>query len=306
MKVLIAGGSGYIGQHLSASLLRDGHEVVILSRRQAQSNTTAGIRTMTWDARNADGAWVSELSGADGIVNLAGTSIGGIRWTRRRMAEILSSRLAATAAIVQGIERTPRDRRPATLVSASGIDYYGDRGEEVVTEESSPGDSFLARVCQQWETAASKAEPLGVRVIRIRTSMVFGRGAPAFGLLILPFRLFAGGPLGGGRQWFTWIHIDDLVGLYRLALDDGRLSGPMNAVAPDIRPERELAREIGQVLHRPAFVAVPAPVLRLALGEESHLLLDGRRALPARADSVGFQFQLGGLRQALEDALSRR
>ena len=303
MKVLIAGGSGYIGRHLSDSLLRDGHEVVVLTRGQARSGPP-GVRMVPWDPRSADGPWVSELSGCDGIINLAGASIGSWPWTRRRMAEILSSRLAATTAIVNGIERTPRDRRPAVLVNASGIDYYGDRGDEVVNEESSPGNSFLARVCQQWETVAYRAEPLGVRVVRVRTAMVFGRGAPAFRLLILPFRLFAGGPLGNGRQWFTWIHVDDLVGLYRLALENDGLSGPVNAVAPDIRPEREVAREIGDVLHRPAIAPAPALVLRLALGEQSHLLLDGRRALPAKAQSVGFEFRLGSLRQALEAALS--
>ena len=305
MKVLIAGGSGYIGRHLSSSLIRDGHQVVILSRRPAQPGAGPGVRTVTWDARSANGPWVSELNDADAVVNLAGTSIGSWPWTRRRMAELLSSRLGPTTSIVQAIERTPPEHRPKVLVSASGIDYYGDRGDEVVTEESSPGDSFLAHLTQQWEAAAAKAEPLGVRVVRIRTAMVFGRGAPAFALLVLPFRIFAGGPLGNGRQWFTWIHVDDLVGLYRQAIEDGRLTGPVNAVAPDIRSERELAREIGQVLHRPAIIPAPAFVLRLVLGKESQLLLDGRHALPAKAQSAGFQFQLGSLRQALEDALNR-
>jgi len=306
MKVLIAGGSGYIGRHLSDSLLKDGHQVVVFTRRQAQPAGRSAPRMVTWDARSAEATWVSELSGADVIVNLAGTSIGGLRWTRRHMAEILSSRLGATTALVKAIERTSADRRPKVLVSASGIDYYGDRGDEVITEESSPGDSFLARVCQQWEAAAAKAEALGVRVVRIRTSMVFGRGAPAFRLLVLPFQLFAGGPLGNGRQWFTWIHLDDLVRLYRLGIEDGRLSGPVNAVAPDIRRERELAREIGQVLHRPGVVPAPAFALRLALGQESQLLLHGRHALPAKAQLTGFVFRLGGLHEALQDALVRR
>jgi uncharacterized protein len=306
MKVLLAGGSGYLGRHISDSLMRDGHEVVVLTRRAELSGNTPGKRMVTWDARSADGAWVSELNGADGVINLAGTSIGGLRWTRRYMAEILSSRVAATAALVNGIQHTPGDRRPKVFVSASGIDYYGDRGDELITEESSPGDSFLAHVCQQWEAAATKAEALGVRVVRIRTSMVFGRGAPAFRLLVLPFRLFAGGPLGDGHQWFTWVHVDDLVRLYRLGIEDERLFGPVNAVAPDIRRERELAREIGQVMHRPAFVPAPAFALRLVLGQESQLLLHGRRALPAKARSTGFEFRLGGLRQALEDALVSR
>ena len=300
MKVLITGGSGFIGSHLVASLVNDGHDVVVLSRRPEPMNTARGVRYVTWDARSANGDWVKELSGAQAVVNLAGASIGSWPWTRRRMAELLSSRLSATAALVQALERTPA-QRPPVLVSASGIDYYGDRGDEVITEESQAGDSFLARLSQQWETAAQKAEALGVRVVRIRTSMVFGREAFAFRLLTLPFRLFVGGPLGNGRQWFTWIHIDDIVGLYRLALEDPRVSGPVNAVAPDIRREREVAKEIGRVLRRPALIPVPAFVLKLVLGKEAQLLLHGRRAEPAKARGYGYQFRFGGLHEALED-----
>ena len=301
MKVLISGGSGFIGSHLVASLVNDGHDVVVLSRRPEPMNTARGVRYVTWDARSANGDWVKELSGAQAVVNLAGASIGSWPWTRQRMAELLSSRLSATAALVQALERTPAEQRPPVLVSASGIDYYGDRGDEVITEESQAGDSFLARLSQQWETAAQKAEALGVRVVRIRTSMVFGREAFAFRLLTLPFRLFVGGPLGNGRQWFTWIHIDDIVGLYRLALEDPRVSGAVNAVAPDIRREGEVAKEIGRVLRRPALIPVPAFVLKLVLGKEAQLLLHGRRAEPATARSYGYQFRFGGLHEALED-----
>jgi uncharacterized protein (TIGR01777 family) len=301
MKVLISGGSGLIGQQLGASLVKEGHDVVVLSRAPDPKNPQSGVRHVTWDPRDATGDWVNELSGAQAVVNLAGASIGTWPWTRRRMAELLSSRLTSTAALVQALERTPAAVRPALLVSASGIDYYGGRGDEVITEDSHPGDSFLARLSEQWETAAQKAEPLGVRVVRIRTAMVFSREAYAFQLLTLPFRLFVGGPLGNGRQWFTWIHIDDIVGLYRLALEDPRVNGPINAVAPDIRRERDVAKEIGRVLHRPALIPVPAFVLRLVLGKEAQLLLDGRRAEPAKARSYGYQFRFGGLHEALED-----
>jgi len=306
MRVLISGGSGYIGRRLAGSLAAAGHDVVSLSRRPEGLAPQSGVRFVKWDARTAEGDWVNELAGAQGVVNLAGASIGKGRWTRRRMAEILSSRLSATSAIVQAIKRTPADRRPSVLVNASGIDYYGDRGEELVTEESRPGNSFLARVCQQWEAAAGEVQPLGPRVVLVRTGLVFGRGALAFRLLTLPFRVFAGGPLGNGRQWFTWIHIDDLVGLYRLALEGLHDGGPMNAVAPDVRPQAEVAREIGRVLHRPAIVPAPAAVLRLVLGEQSHLLLDGRHAVPARAEAAGYRFQFGGLHKALEDTLQAR
>jgi len=305
MKVLIAGGSGLIGRYLAARLVKDGHEVVVLSRGGETKTAPAGVRFVSWDARTAKGDWVIELSGAQGVINLAGASIGSRRWTRRRMEELISSRLSATGTLVQALERTPADRRPPVLVNASGIDYYGGLGDEIIAEDGPPGDSFLARLSQQWEAAAQKAEPLGVRGVRIRTAMVFAHDALAFRLLTLPFRFFGGGPLGNGRQWFTWIHLDDIAGLYRLALEDSRASGPINAVAPDVRRESEVAKEIGRVLHRPAFVPVPAFVLRLALGAESQLLLDGRHAIPARAQALGYRFKFGGLREALEDVTRR-
>ena len=305
MKVVISGGSGYIGRRLRENLLRDGHEVVVLTRGKA-GQASSGPRAVVWDAATPDGPWTSELNSAGAIVNLAGASLGSWPWTRRTMAEILASRLKATSALVGAVERLPADRRPAVLVSASGIDYYGDRGEEVVTEDSAPGDSFLAGVCTRWEEAAEKATALGLRVVRIRTSLVFGRGAPAFRLLTLPFRLFAGGPLGNGRQWFTWIHIDDIVGLYRLALDSSQLSGPINAVAPDIRRQREVAEEIGRALHRPAFFPAPSPMLRLVLGAQAQLLLDGRKALPRQAERAGYRFRFGDLPEALASTLRPR
>jgi uncharacterized protein (TIGR01777 family) len=306
MKVLISGGSGFIGSHLVASLAKDGHDVVVLSRRPETKTLPSGVRYVTWDARSASGDWVKELSGAQAVVNLAGASIGTWPWTKRRMIELISSRVSPTTALVQALERTPAMLRPPVFVSASGIDYYGDRGDEVITEESGPGDSFLAELGQQWESAAQKAEPLGVRVVRIRTSMVFGPEAYAFRLLTLPFRFFVGGPLGNGRQWFTWIHVDDIVGLYRLALEDRRVSGPVNGVAPDIRRERDLAKEIGRVLHRPALIPVPSFVLKLVLGKEAQLLLHGRHAEPAKALGYGYRFRVGGLHEALEETLRRR
>lgn len=307
MKVLIAGGSGLIGRYLAGGLVKDGHEIVVLSRGDESKTPIPGVRFVRWNARAAEGEWVKELPGAQGLINLAGASIGTRRWTRRRMEELISSRLSATAALVQALERTPAGRRPSVLVTASGIDYYGDRGaDETITEDGASGDSFLARLSQQWEAAAQKAEPLGVRVVRIRTAMVFARDALAFRLLTLPFRFFVGGPLGNGRQWFTWIHLEDIVGLYRLGLENAQASGPINAVAPDVRREREVAREIGRVLHRPAFVPVPAFVLRLALGAQSQLLLHGRHATPAKAQALGYHFKFGGLHEALEDVIRRQ
>lgn len=303
MKVLIAGGSGFIGRHLSASLIRDGHEVVVLTRKPPNQVST-GVRLVTWDARSPDGAWVGELDGTDAVVNLAGASIGGGRWTKRRKALLLSSRLEPTSAIVQAIAQRPAGRRPSVLVNASGIDYYPDRRDDQPIEENGPpGTAFLAQMSQQWESAAMRAQASGVRVVLIRTALVFGREAPAFRLLTLPFRFFLGGPLGDGGQWFTWIHIDDHVALYRLAIENGGLSGPINAVAPDARREKETAREIGRAMHRPSGFPAPAPMLRLVLGEMADLLLHGRHAVPAQAQAQGYKFRFGSLRAALEDVL---
>jgi NAD dependent epimerase/dehydratase family enzyme len=352
MKVVIAGGSGYIGRSLSTALVTDRGEVVVLSRRPERERMPAGARMVGWDARTPAGAWTRELAGADAVVNLCGASIGSRRWTAARKAELLASRLLPTDALVGAIGALPSDARPEVLVNASGIDYYGDRpaalsrttpsswpsprerknasgsplppgegqregvtrgggdgatrgrGEGAVLDEGAPpGDSFLAGLCVKWEAAARAAEPLGVRVVRMRTALVVGRDAPALKLMALPFRLFVGGPLGGGEQPFTWIHLDDLVGLYRLAMEHTELVGPVNAVAPDVRPQRNAAADVGAVLHRPSFFPSPAPLLRLALGERADLLLHGRHAIPDRALTSGFRFRYPELRPALADAL---
>lgn len=302
MKVIVAGGSGYIGRHLVQRLRDGGHHAIILTRSpRVASNPIVGA--VSWDAKSASGPWLSELSGADGIVNLAGSSIGGGRWTRKRMADILGSRLSATGALVDALRRTAPERRPRVLVNASGIDFYGDRGDDPVSEGDPAGDSFLARVCDQWEAAAEAATPLGVRVVRLRTALVFGRGASAFRLMTLPFRLFVGGPLGNGRQWFNWIHIEDLLALYERGLMDASLRGPFNALAPDVRRQRDVAKAIGQVMHRPSVVPAPALMLRLALGRQADLLLHGRKTTPARAQAAGFTFTYGDLPAALQNTL---
>jgi uncharacterized protein (TIGR01777 family) len=281
LKVVIGGGSGYVGQALTRSLLADGHEVGILSRKAE--------RGMSWEDVPA------AVDGADAVVNLAGVSIGGPRWTKSRKAAILGSRVDTTKALAAAIASASSP--PAVLVTASGIDYYGASGDAIVSEQSPPGSSFLARVCVAWEAAASDA---GVRHVAVRTALVFGPKAPAIRLQALPFRLFAGGPVGGGRQWFPWIHLDDLVAVYRLAIDGG-IEGPVNAVGPERLRQREAARDFGAVLHRPAVVPAPAAAVRLLLGEEADLLLDGQQAVSEKLGGLDFRYRT--LRAALEDAL---
>jgi uncharacterized protein (TIGR01777 family) len=298
--VLVAGGSGFVGRRLVEELATRGYEVAVLSRNPERSaaGLPDGARAVGWN-----GDWAGELPGAAGVVNLAGASIGGGRWTTRRKQTILSSRVETTSRLVDAIRALPAARRPPVLVNASGIDYPGDRGEEPVTEEAGPGGSFLARVCVEWEGAARRAEELGVRVVLMRTSFVFGPRAPAVRLMALPFRLFVGGPLGGGGQWFPWISLEDTARLYALALERHSLSGPVNVVAPEQLRQREVARELGHVLHRPSAFPTPAPLLRLVLGEQADLLLHGQRAEPRKALAAGFEFRHPLLRAALEEAL---
>jgi uncharacterized protein (TIGR01777 family) len=296
-RIVVAGGSGLIGQALVASLRADGHETIVLTR------TPGGPGTLGWDARTV-GDWAESLGGAYAVVNLAGHSIGSGRWTRRRKDLILRSRVDSTSALVDAIGGLPAELRPRVFVCSSGIDYAGDRPDDAEIDESAaPGDSFLARVCVAWEDAALRAEEHGVRVVVARTSFVIGKGAPALRLMALPFRLFAGGRLGSGRQWFPWVHIDDTVGIYRSAIGHEHWRGAVNVVAPSVPRQRELAQELGKVLHRPAVLRTPAPVLRLALGEQADLLLTGQRAVPRKAEQAGYRFMYPELGAALEQAL---
>jgi uncharacterized protein len=309
MKVVIAGGTGLIGTALTRALAGAGHEVAVLTRRPVEEvrGLPAGARPVRWSA-SAEGAdaWAPELEGADGVINLAGASVGTRPWTAGRVREIRESRLRATSALVAAIAALPESGRPRALLNASGIDYYGDRGDEVVDEGASGGGgAVLADVCERWEAAAVEAEPLGVRVVRLRTGLVFARGALALRLTALPFRLFAGGRSGSGRQWVSWVHLEDVVGLYGLALRDPGVSGPLNVVAPEPVRNAELAVEIGRVLHRPVWLPQPAPLLRLAMRGMADLLLVGHRVTPAVAKGRGYEFRYPEVGPALTEALGR-
>ena len=301
-KLVLAGATGFIGRPLVESLVADGFEVVLLTRHPERADLPAGVRAVGWDGVGVDG-WSGELAHSSGVANLAGASIGRYRWTSGRKREIVRSRVETNRALVEALGRLRPDQRAGVFVSASGIDYAGNSGDEVVTERARPGRSFLARVCVEWEAAALGAEALGIRVVTVRTPLVIGRDALALRLMALPFRLFAGGPLGGGRQWFPWAHLGDTVAAYRLALQDARLRGAVNLVAPDLRRQRDAAREFGAVLRRPSWLPAPRPALRAVLGEQADLLLHGQRAVPAKLTEVGFRFAHPSLRGALEDAL---
>ena len=306
MRIVIAGGSGFVGRRVTARWVDGGHEVTVLSRNPARTTgkLQAGAAVRRWDPANVDDDLVTTLRGADAVVNLAGVPIGGRPWTPGHKRAIRQSRLAATGAIIEAIGRLPSADRPKVLVNASGIDIYGDRPDGELTEDSSPGDSFLAEVVVAWEAAARAAESLGVRVVLARTALIVAPEALAWRLILLPFRLFVGGRLGSGRQRFTWIHVDDAVGLYDLAIRNGSIVGPVNMVAPEVPAQRDLARAIGRAMRRPAIFPVPAFVLRLMLWGQADIVLHGRVAVPAKALAAGYKFHHPTVESALRDVLS--
>ena len=306
MRIVIAGGSGFVGRRVTARWVDGGHEVTLLSRNPARTTgkLQAGAAVRRWDPANVDDDLVTTLRGADAVVNLAGVPIGGRPWTPGHKRAIRQSRLAATGAIVEAIGRLPSADRPKVLVNASGIDIYGDRPDGELTEDSSPGDSFLAEVVVAWEAAARAAESLGVRVVLARTALIVAPEALAWRLILLPFRLFVGGRLGSGGQRFTWIHVDDAVGLYDLAIRNGSIVGPVNMVAPEVPAQRDLARAIGRAMRRPAIFPVPAFVLRLMLWGQADIVLHGRVAVPAKALAAGYKFHHPTVESALRDVLS--
>jgi len=305
MRAIIAGGSGMIGRHLARALLEDGWAVDILTRdpRRAAQRVPSGAQSVAWDPAGRTRDLASVLAGADAVINLAGVSIGTRPWTPGHKRAILDSRVAATDAIVRAIGRLPTDRRPKTLVNASGTDLYTDLDAVPADETTEPATDFLADVCLRWEAAARAAEPLGVRVVIVRHAIVLAPDATILRLMALPFRLVLGGRIGSGRQWFSWIHVDDLAGIYRLALTDPGLTGPINAAAPEPCRQAELAAAFGRALHRPAWLPVPAWAVRLVLRGQSILVLGSRRVVPARALALGFSYRHPSLDEALTDVL---
>jgi uncharacterized protein len=307
MRIVVAGGSGFLGHRLATRWLGAGDEVTILSRDPARAARRApeGATVARWEPATVDDDLVAIVRDADAVVNLAGASIGGRPWTPGHKRAILESRLEATRTIVEAIGRVPASDRPKVLVNASGIDIYGDRPEGEMTEASTPGDSFLASVVVAWERAARAAESFGVRVVNARTALIVAPEALAWRLVLLPFRLFVGGRLGSGRQRFTWIHVDDAVGLYDLALRDPSIQGPVNMVAPEVPTQRDFAKAIGRAMHRPAVFPVPAVLLRLVLWGQADIVLHGRDAVPEKAIAAGYVFHHPAVASALAEVLTR-
>ncbi len=306
MRIVITGGTGMIGRHIVAALVERGDEVVVLSHDPAAKadRVQPGARVVAWDPHDLSADWVKALDGAAGVVNLAGANIGDWPWTAARKRLLVDSRVTATTAIVGAMAMVPAERRPRVLVSVSGTDRYDGRDAVPATEETEPATTFLANLCVAWEDAAVKAEALDVRVVRPRFSVVLSREAKSLRSFALPFRLFVGGPIAGGRQWVSWVHIDDVVAIVLWALDDDAIDGPINVAAPDPRQQADFARALGRVLHRPSFLPTPGWPFRLAFPRgQSTLVLGSRRVWPARALAAGYRFRYPQLEDALEQEL---
>ncbi len=301
MKIVIAGGTGLIGTALCRALSAEGHEVVILTRggRGRPATSGLGIRAITWHPP-CDGDWTAEIRDCAAIINLAGASIGRWPWTARRRRLLQESRLSATRALVEAIESLPVGARPSVFLSASGTDIYEGQDEIPASEDTPSSGSFLARLCLDWEAEAKRAEESGVRVVLLRTSSVIAHDAAYLRVVTLPFRLFAGGRLGSGRQWVSWIDLADAIGLYLLALESEAMHGPLNVSAPDPRRQRDYARALATSVRRPSWLWTPAWIVRLVLRDQATLALGSRRVWPARALAAGYAFQ----RPCLEDALT--
>lgn len=291
----MAGGTGFIGTALARVLNRRAHQVTVLTR--TPKGATPHYSALVWNPSKPTGL-EQILNGYDAIVNLAGAGVADRRWSASYRQEILYSRLESTDALLNVISRCRK--KPQVLVNASAVGYYGAHGDEKLTEESKPSRGFLTEVCRRWEESAAKAEALGVRVVRLRTGIVLGKTGGALKKMILPFKLGLGGPLGLGRQWMSWIHIEDMVGMIVRALEDVSWQGAFNATAPHPVTNQDFSKTLAKVLHRPCFMRVPAWALKFLLGAMAEeMLLSGQRVIPARAKSLGFGFRHPDLEDAL-------
>ncbi|MFP5221393.1 MAG: TIGR01777 family oxidoreductase [Acidobacteriota bacterium] len=302
-RVVVAGGSGFIGRPFCRALLARGYRVTVLTRggsRPAGASPDGAVPEMhTWDGRSAQG-WGHLADGAFALVNLAGESIGEGRWTPERKHAILQSRILAGEAMSQAVKQA--SVKPKVLVQASAVGYYGDTGQGAVDESSPPGKGFLTEICLRWEGSTRQIEDMGVRRVVIRTGLVLGRGGGVLEKMLTPFKMFLGGPLGDGRQGFPWIHLEDQVLAMVFLMEREDASGAFNLTAPETVSNREFCQRLGEAMSRPCGLSAPAAMLRLAFGEMAdELLLTGSRAFPKRLVEMGFSFSHPRLGSALRD-----
>lgn len=301
MKIVLAGGTGFIGKAFREKTLAVGHEVTILTRRASGGGTEREIFA-EWDARTP-GSWAMHLDGADAVVNLAGENIAGERWTSTRKQKLVSSRVDATQAIVNAIAETKQ--KPAVLINASAVGYYGDTGDRELTEEAQEGKGFLAATCVQWESEARKAEKLGVRVVMMRLGPVLGEQGGMLSKMMPPFRFFAGAPLGTGDQWIPWVHIDDVIAAILFFLSNKNISGPVNITSGTPVTMREFCRTLAHTLRRPCWPPLPSFFMKVMLGEMAAMVLSSQKVIPGKLLEAGYSFRHTDLSKALAAILKK-
>jgi uncharacterized protein (TIGR01777 family) len=298
MKITVTGATGLIGSRIVQDLLGRGDEVTVLSRSPERADE--GVQAFRWDA-STEPAPAEALSGRDAVVHLAGENIAQ-RWSDGVRTRIRESREQGTRRLVEGIAGA--EPRPRTLVSMSAVGYYGDRGDEPLDESTPPGGDFLSQVCVAWEREATAAADLGLRVVCTRNGIVLDRRGGAMAKMLPPFRLGVGGPVAGGRQYVSWIHLDDVAGMIARALDDERWTGPVNATAPEAVTNADFSKALGRALRRPAVAPVPALALRVLYGDMAQLVTDSQRVVPKRATELGYEHRRSDLDDALRAALA--
>lgn len=300
MKIVVAGGSGFVGEPLVRKLVERGDDVVVLSRNPAKVRAGRGVQ---WDGGKSAGAWTSDVDDTDAVINLAGENIAEGRWTEKRKRSLIESRLQATNAIADALKKAPPRKR--TLLNASAVGYYGPNRDEELDEKSAKGDGFLADLVERWESAANAAQPVA-RVVILRFGVVLASDGGALPKMMMPFRFGAGGPVGSGHQWISWIDRDDLVDEILWSLDDEGVRGVYNSTAPGPVRNRDFAKQLGRAMRRPSILPAPSFALRLMFGEMAdEVLLGGQRAMPRRAQSEGFRFAYPALESALRHVLRR-
>jgi uncharacterized protein (TIGR01777 family) len=304
MRIFITGGTGLVGNLLVKKLRERGDHVVLLTRRPeaAKLQWGDGVTIVAGDPVQA-GPWMDAVKDCDAVVHLAGEGIFNRRWTDAFKDQIYSSRVKGTDNIVAAIGKNTGSTK--VLISASAIGYYGPHGDEELTEESLAGNDFLAQVCIDWEKAAQPATLHGVRLVLLRTGIVLDKAAGALAKMLTPFKMCVGGPIGSGKQWMSWIHNEDEVGLILFALDHSEISGPLNAVAPHPVTNKEFGHALGKVLGRPSFLPTPAFALRVLLGESAQIITAGQKLRPKKAVAAGYSFKFPELEAALRDLLAR-
>ena len=295
MNLVITGASGFIGSEL-VERLGSTHDLKLLTRQRPKKAVFSRAQWILWEP-GAPGEWERCVEGADGIINLAGEPIANKRWSLEQKDRIRFSRVNTTRALVRAIAKA-KDK-PKFLISGSAVGYYGPRGDEPLTENSPAGAGFLADVCREWEDEARQAQGHGVRVVLLRTGIVLGKGEGALAKMVKPFKLFAGGYLGSGKQWMPWIHVEDEVGLIQFLMDHENAAGAFNVTAPNPVTMGEFCKALASVLNRPSWAPVPASVLTLLLGEMAEMLLTGQRAVPKAAQDLGYSFRYPTILEAL-------